>query len=100
MGIKKTWLRRLKQSSQVFFRLLLRGIASATSTAIHHGFHLLGIQAVGSVQRADGVLQLLERDQRGDADFGRGDHQHIHALVAQRVALSRGSGAVRRAGRR
>ncbi len=65
MGIKKTWLRRLKQSSQVFFRLLLRGIASATSTAIHHGFHLLGIQAVGSVQRADGVLQLLERDQRG-----------------------------------
>ena len=61
MGIKKTWLRHLKQSSQVFFRLLLRGIASATSTAIHHGFHLLGIQAVGSVQRADGVLQLLER---------------------------------------
>ena len=37
------------------------------------------------MQCADGVLQLLERNQRGDADFGRGDHQHVHALVAQRV---------------
>ena len=52
----------------------LKPALSAAGAAVHHGFHLVGVQTVGGVQRLDGFVELLERYKRGDADFGRGDH--------------------------
>ena len=36
------------------------------------------------MQRTHGVVELLERNERGDADLGGGDHQHVDAVLAQR----------------
>ena len=43
---------------------------SAASTAVHHGFDLIGIETVCGVQRLDGVVELIERHERGDTNLG------------------------------
>ena len=56
---------------------------SAASTAVHHGFDLIGIETVCGVQRLDGVVELIERHERGDTNLGGRNHQHVDALIAQ-----------------
>lgn len=55
---------------------------SATGAAVDHGLHLIGVEAVGGVQRTHRIIELVERDQSRDADFGRRNHQHVDARVA------------------
>ena len=75
----------------------LRFLASARSAgaAVDDRFHLIRVEAVGGVQRLDRLIELVERHKRGDADLRRGDHQHVDALVAQRLEEARGKAGMR-----
>ena len=35
------------------------------------------------MQRLDGVVELIERHERGDTNLGGRNHQHVDALIAQ-----------------
>ena len=60
-----------------------RGLRSAASPAVDHGFRFGRVEAEGRVHGLDRTIEVVELRDDGDADFGDGDHVDVDARRRQ-----------------